>query len=57
MKNMIDRYLYDVSKRLPENIRADVEREITAGNNGRYCQKKKRCHSRRGFLDSRHSKY
>jgi hypothetical protein len=28
MKNMVDRYLYDVSKRLPENIRADVEREL-----------------------------
>jgi len=28
MKNMIDRYLYDVSRRLPENIRADVEREL-----------------------------
>lgn len=28
MKNMIDRYLYDVSRRLPENIRVDVEREL-----------------------------
>jgi hypothetical protein len=28
MKNMIDRYLYDVSRRLPESIRADVEREL-----------------------------
>jgi hypothetical protein len=28
MKNMIDRYLYDVSKRLPESIRLDVEREL-----------------------------
>ncbi len=28
MKNIIDRYLYDVSRRLPENMRADVEREL-----------------------------
>jgi hypothetical protein len=28
MKNMIDRYLYDVSRRLPEDIRTDVEREL-----------------------------
>jgi len=28
VKNMIDRYLYDVSRRLPENIRSDVEREL-----------------------------
>ncbi|NLA87589.1 MAG: hypothetical protein GX847_10015 [Clostridiales bacterium] len=28
MNSLIDRYLYDVTKRLPENIRADVEREL-----------------------------
>lgn len=28
MKNIIDRYLYDVSRRLPEYMRADVEREL-----------------------------
>ncbi|SHH91807.1 hypothetical protein SAMN02745823_01425 [Sporobacter termitidis DSM 10068] len=28
MKNLIDRYLYDVSRRLPEEMRADVEREL-----------------------------
>jgi uncharacterized membrane protein len=28
MKNMIDRYLYAVSRRLPENIREDVQREL-----------------------------
>jgi hypothetical protein len=28
MKNLIDRYLYDVTKRLPEKIRGDVEREL-----------------------------
>lgn len=28
MKNLIDRYLYDVTKRLPENMRDDVNREL-----------------------------
>ena len=28
MSSLIDRYLYDVTKRLPENMRADVEREL-----------------------------
>lgn len=28
MKNLIDRYLYDVTKRLPEKMRGDVEREL-----------------------------
>lgn len=28
MNSMIDRYLYDVSRRLPEDIRTDVEREL-----------------------------
>ncbi len=28
MSSLIDRYLYDVSRRLPESMRADVEREL-----------------------------
>jgi hypothetical protein len=28
MSSLIDRYLYDITKRLPEKSRADVEREL-----------------------------
>lgn len=30
MSNLIDRYVYDVTRRLPENSRTDVERELKA---------------------------
>ena len=30
MTNWIDRYIYDVTRRLPEDVRADVERELRA---------------------------